>query len=496
MEKTKSILDAIRDELNVVRTENGDVAHSTSGSYCLDLFSLIGGMRNNIKSAGNLFIKALFENPLIAIKILFYTRDIRNGLGERRLFRNLFLHLVVSKPEIAKKVLKEIPQYGRWDDLLVVLDTSLKDDVIEIIKVQLAEDEKNLKEGKEISILGKWLPSINTSSISARHYAKVLMDGLRLKPSEYRKLCTRLRKEIKIVENNLRTKDYTFDYSKQPSQAMLKYRKSFSRNDSERYSQFLSDVRSGKETMNAKTLYPYQIVSAYTDQQCVYDEDESLEAAWKSLDRGSFDSKTLVVRDGSYSMTSGPRGFKPLDVATSLTLLFSEQLKGIFKNKFITFSAIPQFIEIPDNATTLREKIMYLNSFDDCSNTNIAAVYNLLLNIAVNAEVPNEEMIERVLIISDMEFDCIDSKDESTYEWYKKAFIAAGYKLPEIVFWNVCAHDVHTPVTKNERGVKLVSGASGNIFSSVLKGDLNEITPYNFMLQILEQYKNFDEILK
>ena len=495
MKQTTSILDAIRRELNVAYTENGDVACATSGSFCLDLFSLIGGMRNNVKDAGKLFIRALLENPVIAIKILFYARDIRNGLGERKIFRILFLHLVVSKPEIAKKVLREIPSYGRWDDLLEVLDTPLKDDAIEIIKAQLAEDEKNLKEGKEISLLGKWLPSINTSSISARHYAKVLMNGLGLKPAEYRKLCTRLRKEIKIIENNLRTKDYTFDYSKQPSQAMFKYRNSFSRNDSERYSRFLSDVQSGKETMNVKTLYPYQIVSAYRGHRYINDEDESLEAAWKSLDRDSFDSKTLVVRDGSYSMTDGPTGFKPIDVATSLTLLFAEQLKGIFKNKFITFSANPQFIEIPETTTTLKQKLMYLESFDDCSNTNIAAVYNLLLNIAVNAEVPKEEMIERVLIISDMEFDCIDSEG-STYEYYKKAFNDAGYELPEIVFWNVCARNVHTPVTKDERGVKLVSGASGNIFSSVLTGDLKEITPEQFMLQILEPYKNFDEILK
>ena len=91
MEKARSILDAIRSELNVVRTENGDVAHSTSGSYCLDLFSLIGGMRNNIEDASKLFIRALLENPILAVKILFYARDIRGGLGERKIFRTLFL---------------------------------------------------------------------------------------------------------------------------------------------------------------------------------------------------------------------------------------------------------------------------------------------------------------------------------------------------------------------------------------------------------------------
>lgn len=493
MEKTKSILDAIRSELNVVRTENGDVAHSTSGSYCLDLFSLIGGMRNNIEDASKLFIRALLENPILAVKILFYARDIRGGLGERKIFRTLFLYLVASKPEVAQKVLRMIPQYGRWDDLLELLDTPLKDSAIALIKVQLTEDEKNLKEGKEISLLGKWLPSINTSSINARHYAKILMNGLGLKPAEYRKICTKFRKQIKIIENNLRTKDYTFDYSKQPSQAMFKYRKCFANNDGERYSKYLSDVQSGKATMNTKALFPYQIVSAYERKS---DKDESLEAAWSALERGSYDSKTLVVRDGSGSMTWGESNFKPCDIATSLTLLFAEQLKGIFKNKFITFSSRPEFVEIPDCFASLRDKLSFLQTFDDCSNTDVAKVYQLLLNLAVNTEVPPEEMIERVLIVSDMEFDECMNPNESTFDHYKKAFEEAGYKLPEIVFWNVNARSIHTPVTKNEYGVKLVSGASTNIFSSVLSGSVEEITPYDFMLQVLEPYNVFDAILK
>ena len=400
---------------------------------------------------------------------------------------------MTSKPEVAQKVLRMIPQYGRWDDLLELLDTSLKDSTIALIKVQLVEDEKNLEEGKEISLLGKWLPSINTSSIKARHYAKILMNGLGLKPAEYRKICTKLRKQIKIIENNLRTKDYTFDYSKQPSQAMFKYRKCFVNNDGERYSKYLSDVQSGKATMNTKALFPYQIVSAYNGK---YGKDESLEAAWSALERGSYDSKTLVVRDGSSSMTWGKGNFKPCDIATSLTLLFAEQLKGIFKNRFITFSSRPEFVEIPDCFTSLKNRLDFLRTFNDCSNTDVAKVYQLLLNLAVNAEIPPEEMIERVLIVSDMEFDECMNPNETTFDHYKRAFEEAGYKLPEIVFWNVNARSIHTPVTKNEYGVKLVSGASTNIFSSVLSGSVEEITPYDFMLQVLQPYDIFDTILK
>ncbi len=504
-------LQAMKTQLNVARTENGDLAYKSTGSACLYFFSLCGGMRNNLSDLDKLFANACAENSVVAIKILFYMRNIRGGLGERNSFRVLLRELAQFYPEMAKQIVYAVPEYGRWDDLLVLLDTPVKDDAIALIKKQIEKDKKAMKNGEEVSLLGKWLPSINTSSKESVKRAKIVMEALGMKAVEYRKLCSALRKEIKILEDNLRRKDYTFDYSKQPGQAMLRYKKAFMRNDQERYTAFLNKVVEQAEKLargeeipkeelvklNTKTLYPYQIVSPFLDSwsginRLPADKALPLEAGWKALDRGLFGSKTIVVRDGSGSMY-GSGDFAAINIATSLALLFAEQLDGAYKNSFITFSAEPQLIQIPETADTLIKKLNFITKFNDCSNTDIGKVYSLILDVAKSGNVPKEEMIERILIISDMEFDCCSSKD-STFEFYKKAFKEAGYELPEIVFWNVEARNTHLPVTQNEKGVKLVSGASANIFANVLSNDLKVVTPYEFMLQMLEPYAEFDKL--
>ena len=272
-------LQAMRMQLNVARTENGDFAYKSTGSACLDFFSLCGGMRRNLSDLSKLFVKAYAENPAVAIKILFYMRNIRGGLGERNSFRVLLKELGDFYPETAKKVLYAVPEYGRWDDVLVLMETSVKDDAVALIKTQIEKDQSAMAEGREVSLLGKWLPSINTSRAESVSLAKQLMKALGMKAVEYRKLCSALRKEIKILENNLRTRNYTFDYSKQPSQAMLRYKKAFIRNDEERYKAFLNKaieqaekIARGEEIpeeervkLNTKTLYPYQIVAPFMD---------------------------------------------------------------------------------------------------------------------------------------------------------------------------------------------------------------------------------------
>ncbi len=505
-------LQAMKIQLNMVSTENGDFAYKSTGFACLDFFSLCGGMRRNIEDLDKLFAKAYAENPVVAIKILFYMRNIRGGLGERNSFRVLLKELAKFYPEMAKQIIYAVPEYGRWDDLLVLLDISVRQNVIALIKSQIEKDKSAMKNGEEVSLLGKWLPSINTSSKESVANAKIVMTALGMKAVEYRKLCSALRKEIKILEDNLRRKDYSFDYSKLPSQAMFRYKKAFMRNDEERYKSFLNKVVEQSEKLargekileeemiklNTKTLYHYQIVAPFMDMWngFKYLPDEKklpLEASWKALERGSFDSKTIVVRDGSGSMY-GSGDFAAINIATSLALLFAEQLDGTYKNSFITFSSEPRLIQVPENADTLEKKLNFISKYDDCSNTDIGKIYRLILDVAKSGNVSKEEMIERILIISDMEFDCCSSK-ESTFEFYKKEFEAAGYELPEIVFWNVEARGTHLPVTMNEKGVKLVSGASANIFADVVSGDLKIVTPYEFMLQILEPYAEFDKLV-
>lgn len=486
-----SFVQITKEMLNVAFTENGDKAFETSGSYCLDYFSLIGGMRFNYKDALNNFMKAYKEDPILAIKILFFARDIRGGLGERNIFRFTFNALCNMAPEVAKQVISYVPTYGRYDDLFSAYSTPLRKEVVKMIREQLNEDIKNKKENKGISLLAKWMPSINTSSTETRVLAKKLASSLNMSNEEYRKTLSFLRKGL-IIENNLREKDYTFDYEQVPGGAMLKYGIAFCKNDEKRYYEYLDAVQKGTKKMNSATIYPYEVIRKFENAYDISEEEaKSLDTIWNSFSREGIASKSIVVRDGSGSMYD----YNPVSansVATSLALLFAERLQGEFHNKFITFSSKPQLVEVEGN--TIQEKYDFISKYDDVSNTNIEKVYRLILGVYSNPNFKKEDSLDQIVIISDMEFDCIrDGKDKSTFEFFKEEFEKLGYPMPEIVYWNVRARSTHLPVKKDENNVKLVSGASASLIDLVTKNDA--YNPYDMMLKCLEKYSCFDSIV-
>ncbi len=472
--------------LNEAFTENGDKAYKTTGSFCLDYFSLVGGMRYNLTDALNLFMKSYYEDPILTIKILFYTRDIRAGLGERDLFRYAFNALANMYPSVAKQLIKYVPEYGRYDDLLVLLDSSIKNDVLLFIKNQLEIDINNKKEGRPISLLAKWLPSINTSSSGARKYASIIASYLGMKQVDYRKMLSFLRREL-IIENNLREEDYSFEYPTIPGGAMFKYKNVFLTKDSVRYKQYLEDLSRGKVKINTNTLFPYEVIRRF-EKRADPSEYPTLDAIWKNFDRTKINSKTIVVRDGSGSMYDG-NSVSANSVATSLAILFAEQLTGTFKDTFITFSSRPQIIKI--KGETIEEKYKFISTFDEVSNTNLANVFKLILKVYNHQDFNKEDMLDRIVIISDMEFDCVEGANLSTYELFKSELETFGFKIPEIVYWNVRARSIHFPVM-NDIGVKLVSGASNKIIEMITNHQ--ETNPYQFMIECLKKYSIFDEI--
>ncbi len=481
-----SFFEITKKHINKAFTENGDIAYQTTGSYCLDYFAIVGGMRENMTDALNLFLKSYYEDPLMTIKILFYVRDIRSGLGERDLFRYAFNVLCNMYPDVAKQLIKYIPEYGRYDDLLVCLDSVIHDDVIRFIGEKLKEDLENKKAGKQVSLLAKWLPSINTSSKDTRIYAQDIAASLGMKCVDYRKMLSYLRKDL-IIENNLREKNYTFDYEKVSSGAMFKYRNAFLNNDNTRFNEYLEKLKLGTAKMNTKAIYPYEVIRAL-ENGAGKKEWSSLDAIWKNFDRNEISSKTIVVRDGSGSMLDN-RQVTASSVATSLAILFAEQLTSEFKDKFITFSSKPKLIEI--KGKTIKEKYNFICKFDDYTNTNISLVYKLILDVYKDPKFKKEDALDRIIIISDMEFDCIKESRNSTFEVLKKEFAKHGFKLPEIVFWNVRARGIHFPTT-NEQNIKLVSGASPKIIEMITKNQ--DVDGYQFMVQCLEKYSFLNEI--
>ena len=474
------MLEVLKKTANKTYTENGAVAHRTSGKDCLDLFAVIGALRRaDDQTICSRFLKAYAENPDLAMKILFYARDVRGGLGERRVFRSILAWLASNEKGSVVRNLPYIAEYGRWDDVLVLLKTPCRQEALALLEEQFREDLAALEAGGDISLLGKWLPSVNASNQETVVMAKMIAKSFGLSDRDYRKALTGLRARIRIIENNLREKDYTFDYSKQPSKAMFKYRKAFLRNDGERYAAFMDKVDRGEAKLHTGTLMPYELVERAYD--CSEEERRSLDVTWRMLEDFTTDENALVAADGSGSMYWGSKPM-PAAVAQSLAIYFAEHNKGKFHNHFLTFSMTPQLVEI--KGEDFVEKVRYCRTFDECANTNLEAVFDLILQAAAENHVPRAEMPAKLYIISDMEFDhCVKNSSMTNFENAKASYAAAGYILPDLVFWNVDSRHEQQPVKENDRGVALVSGNSPRIFSMVMDGELN---PYDFMLSVID----------
>lgn len=485
-------LEDLRKEENLTYTENGALTNRSTNSYCLDLFATIGALRNaEDNEIISRFIKAYTEDNNMAMKILFFARDIRGGLGERRVFRSIWKWLSLHEAESVRKNITNVPEYGRFDDLLSLLGGPCEKDMLSFIKEQLDKDLAALKIGESVSLLAKWLPSVNTSNKDSVKTAKKLAKALGFSDTEYRKVLVSLRAEIKLMENYLREKDYSFSYEKQPSKALYKYRLAFLRNDRERYSAFLEKAEKNPSVMNTGTLTPYDVVAPIINKDkervAISKWDRrSMDITWKALPDYTGAENALAVVDGSASMY-WYREYIPAAVAQSLGIYFAEHNKGCFHNHFITFSENPRLIEV--KGKDIVEKLRYCMSFNECANTDLQRTFDLILNTAIQNKAKQEEIPEKLYIISDMEFDyCANHAEMTNFECAKKKFAKYGYRLPQIVFWNVNSRNQQQPVTKNEQGVALVSGASPQIFSTLSEGILD---PYSFMLETLssERYE-------
>lgn len=477
------MLNALKNESNYTFTENGALTLRSTGNNCLDLFATIGALRSATDDEiRNRFLRAWAEERNLAMKILFYARDVRGGLGERRVFRVCLKELCRIAPDSVRKNLFHIAEYGRWDDILCLMGTPCERDAVAAIKIQLAKD---LVSEDHVSLLAKWLPSVNATNSDTVHLAKRLARKLEMTDAKYRRMLSTLRERIRILENNLRTRDYTFDYEQQPSGAMFKYRKAFERNDLERYQAFLNAVAKGEKTLHTDTLYPYQVIRA------VMNGDTSLDTVWNTLPDFTNNENALVVMDGSGSMYgySSIKGIspKPIEMAMSLALYYAQRNRGVFHNHFITFSTSPRLVEI--KGETLAEQVNYCMGYNEVANTNIQKVFELILSAALREHIPQKEMPSALYIITDMEFDrCAAGAEMTNFEYARQLFEKHGYTLPRVVFWNVESRNEQQPVAQNEQGVTLVSGASARVFQML---SANALTPEAFMRSVLdtERYK-------
>jgi len=461
-----SFLDELQKSTNFTLTENGALTNKSSLNPLLDFFSLAGAMRNNQNEAVKLFEKAFIFDKLGAVRTLFYLRDVRGGQGEREIFRECYKRLEELDAELAHKLAVYIPEYGRWDDYLLP----------ELVKKQLEIDEEALKNGEKVSLLAKWLPSENTSSRKTSLEAKKLAKDLGLKPSAYRKKIVALRKYIKLLEQQMSRNEWEgIEYSKLPSQAGRKHVKAFKRHDEERYTKYLEKVQNGEAKMNASTLYTYEVFDT------VSKDAEAANAMWKSLPDYTDGKDALVVADVSGSMSG-----RPMSVSVSLALYFAEHNKGVFANKFMTFSDNPQVVDVVGNS--LQQRLRMIENSEWGMSTNLEAVFITILNAALKSGEGQGGMPKVIYIISDMEFNqAVRMPSESIFAGAEKVYKENGLELPHLVFWNVDARQVQAPATKFDNRVTLISGLSQSTFRYAVEGK----TPEELMDSVIngERYK-------
>ena len=481
-----SFMDNLIENNRTTRTTNGDVAYSTTLNANLDFFGSAGSIPVNKKYDStefmNLFKFAYEEDSETALKNALYYRDIRGGLGRREGFRQILTYLASQNLEDFKRLVVLTAMYGRYDDLTMIawdLPNEAQAFVVEFISTVFKEDMANLKSGN-VTLLGKWMPSANTKVKNTRKLGLFWAYRLGLSEREYRKALSQLRATINIIETKLTKRDYSFDYSKIPSRAMMKYTQAFIRNDEARYNEFKEQITVNPSVVAKKVaqLYPYEIIRKLK-------ADEKMgEALWKAYPQDHFDGNIIVVRDGSGSMYGGyGLEAQPIEIADSMAIYTAERLKGKFKDRFITFSARPKLVDL-SKVSALKDKLEVLWRHMDMENTNMSATMELIYNSSL--DLPVEEQLDTILIISDMQFDRGTSNcSESVMDSWKNKFIEAGLKWPEIVYWNVDQSKITFPTSKYDN-VKLVSGFSKAVLEDVMNNETTSATEY--MMKVLSRY--------
>lgn len=470
-----SFIQTLHAENTMGRTANGAKTYTTTGSELLNFYAQAGAMRGKNDAALDLFKQAYREDNLRAIRAAFYIRDVRGGQGERDLFRTFLNWIKDNDRKSFNVIVKYVPEYGRWDDLLNFVGEK---SVSSLLKAQLLDDYDSVKP----SLLAKWLPTINASSENTKREARNVARVLEMPEQAYRQIVRNIRRKLNTVESQMTARQWAnINYSAVPSQASKLYRKAFKRHDETRYTKFIEAAAKGEVKINASTVFPHEI---YTMVKRSYTVDKTAEALWKQLPDYTQGKNAIPIIDVSGSMQSGAGGVVPMSVSVSLGLYFAERNTGPFKDYFITFETSPHILKVKGD--NLKKKINNIEAAPWGGSTNLQAVFDLLLSTAIKLKTPAHEMPETLYIISDMEFNVATGNRYGTsitnFKAIEQKYNQAGYKRPNIVFWNVNARGGNVPVSKDENNTTLVSGFSPTIFAMAVEG----LTPEKQMLSILD----------
>ncbi|MEN6384997.1 MAG: DUF2828 family protein, partial [Phycisphaerales bacterium] len=392
------------------------------------------------------FERAYLSNPSVAVRVLFWARDIRGGSGERDTFRKLMLHMEARHPEVLSRVIHFVPEYGRWDDLLIFNTPRMKLQAYGIIN-------RALRNGNGLA--AKWMP--RKGNIAAE-----LRDYMNETPKGYRKLLVNL---TNVVEQKMCSNQWSeINYSHVPSIASARYQNTFNRRDASRYTEYKQALVDNKAKINASAIYPHDVIKS------LYMGDADVaRAQWNSLPNYLGDDFIIPMIDVSGSMecpVGGSKNLNCMDVAVSLGLYLADKQTGAFNGMFLTFSANSKIRKLSGDIV---DKVQHIRQSDWGMNTSLESAFTEILSVARNGNVPNNQMPRYLLILSDMEFDAATrGSNPRAIDMARAMYNAAGYDLPKIVFWNLNARAGNVPVQFREEGTALVSGFSPSILKTIL----------------------------
>lgn len=497
MDFKKMMIQGDIDDENKTTTWNGALSYKSTLNALVDLF--YKGMRNaDWNAMTDLLEKGYEEDRLLSAKIVAYIRDVRGGKGERDLGRKLLEKMGKIDMEIFKKNIEHyVATYGRWDDGMEMSDPELKSIYLNTVIQQLKKDKEELDakgEKAQISLCAKWVPSEGKSLDKAHGIHKLLTKKMGLNSAEIRKIyLAPLRKHLDLVESKLVKKDYEhINYEKVPSRTMFIHGKeknkkgkenAFMRNDKERFEEYKSKLAEGKAKVNAKTLYPHEVMETYFNGHSISATtvDELVEAQWRVMQEevkklGKL-GRTLVLSDVSGSMSG-----LPMQISVAMGILISSCCDvEEFKNIIISFHENPQFHDIKGD--NLLEKIKCILATPWGGSTNFQAVFDMILERATKYKISEEKMPERIIVISDMQFNVACGGRKTNFDTLDAKYKKAGYTRPQMVFWNVNGRIGDVPVTADMANTGLISGYSPSIMKAVLKGQ--SMTPKELMIEAL-----------
>lgn len=476
----ENFLNDIKNELNITETENGAVAYRSTMNACLDAFGSLGAMRfSDDDEIIRVFSNAYNEDKSLAMKMAFYMRDVRGGQGQRKVFRVILKWLAENHPNDVINNLDNIMYYGRGDDFMCLFGTQVEFPVVKKIAEILRKDYTSMRMGDECSLLAKWLPSENTSSAETRKLAKKLINLLGTTPRDYRKTLSDLRKYIDVTEVKMSSNRWDeINYNTVPAKAAMNYSDAFLRHDLDNYVDYLQHLSVGRAKINASSLFPVDIIHKVYGCNGSKKDRVVLDAMWNALPNyleGKNETGICVVD------TSGSMSGLPIEVALSLGIYCADKCHGPFKNHFITFSSRPDLVEL--RGEDIYEKVRNVRCIVE--DTNIEAVFDLILSTAIRNNCKQEDIPSKLYIISDMQFNEAQGyyggyygrKPRPFMQIMRKKFEDAGYKMPALIYWNVRASKCGMFHDKFDgEDIAMVSGYSSSLFKSIIDGTVYEET--------------------